>query len=48
MPGQSAYGAISDVVRLLKADPGTDWSRVNVEALRQHVIDMDDVTVDGD
>lgn len=43
LPGQAAYGAIGEVVRLLKADPKTDWSRVNIEALRQHLIDMDDV-----
>jgi hypothetical protein len=45
MPGQAAYGAISEVVRMLKADPNTDWSRVNVEALRKHLIDMDEVTL---
>jgi hypothetical protein len=45
MPGQAAYGAIGEVVRLLKADPKTDWSRVNMEALRQHLIDMDEVTM---
>lgn len=45
LPGQAAYGAIGEVVRLLKADPATDWSRVNVEALRQHLIDMDEVTM---
>jgi hypothetical protein len=44
-PGQAAYGAISEIVRMLKADPKTDWTRVNVEALRQHLIDMDEVTV---
>jgi hypothetical protein len=44
-PGQAAFGAISEVVRMLKADPTTDWSRVNVEALRQHLIDMDEVTM---
>jgi hypothetical protein len=45
MPGQAAYGAISEIVRMLKTDPNTDWSRVNVEALRQHLIDMDEVTL---
>ena len=43
--GQAAFGAISEVVRMLKADPKTDWSKVNVEALRQHLIDMDEVTM---
>jgi hypothetical protein len=44
-PGQAAFGAIRDVVRILEADPATDWSKVNLEALRQHLIDMDEVTM---
>ena len=40
-PGNAAFGTISEVVRLLDADPKTDWSKVNIEALRQHLIDMD-------
>ena len=43
--GQAAFAALSEIVRMLKADPNTDWSRVNIEALRQHLIDMDDVTM---
>ena len=43
--GQAAFAAISEVVRMLEADPKTDWSKVNIEALRQHLIDMDDVTL---
>jgi hypothetical protein len=43
--GQAAFGAISEVVRILEADPATDWSKVNIEALRQHLIDMDEVTM---
>jgi hypothetical protein len=45
LPGQAAFGAIAEIVRLLEADPKTDWARVNVEALRQHLIDMDEVTM---
>lgn len=45
LPGQATFGAISEVVRILKADPNTDWSKVNIEALRQHLIDMDLVTM---
>lgn len=44
-PGQAAFGAISEIVRMLEADPSTDWAKVNIEALRQHLIDMDDVTL---
>ena len=43
--GQAAFAAIADVVRVLKADSTTDWSKVDLEALRQHLIDMDDVTL---
>jgi hypothetical protein len=45
LPGQAAFGAIKEIVAILKADPATDWSKVNVEALRQHLIDMDEVTM---
>jgi hypothetical protein len=48
MPGQDAFGAIQEIVRMLEADPGTDWSRVDLEALRQHLIDMNEVTIKAD
>ncbi|HUZ71581.1 MAG TPA: hypothetical protein VMU87_01235 [Stellaceae bacterium] len=48
MPGQDAFGAIQEIVRILEADPSTDWSKVNLEALRQHLIDMNDVTLKAD
>ena len=28
MPGQDAFGAIQEIVRILEADPKTDWSKV--------------------
>jgi hypothetical protein len=45
MPGQDAFGTIQEVVQILEADPTTDWSKVNVSALRQHLIDMNEVTL---
>lgn len=45
LPGQDAFGAIAEVVRLLEADPGTDWSRVDLERLRQHLIDMNEMVL---
>jgi len=48
MPGQDAFGAIQEIVRILEADPKTDWSKVNLEALRQHLIDMNEVTLRAD
>lgn len=44
-PGQAAFGAIQEIVRLLQADPATDWTRIDIDALRQHLIDMDEVTM---
>jgi len=43
--GQAAFGAIQEIVRRLEADPRTDWSKVDLEALRQHLIDMHEVTL---
>jgi hypothetical protein len=44
-PGQDAFGAIAEVVRLLEADADTDWSSVDLERLRQHLIDMNEVVL---
>jgi hypothetical protein len=38
--GQGAFAAISEIVALLAADSSTDWSRVNIAALRDHLVDM--------
>ena len=43
--GQAAFAAIGEIVAILDADPKTDWTRVNFEALRQHLIDMNEVTM---
>ncbi len=43
--GQDAFAAIAEVVGLLDADPQTDWSRVDLERLRQHLIDMNEVVL---
>lgn len=43
--GQDAFAAVQEVVRLLEADPATDWSKVNIDALRAHLIDMNLVTL---
>lgn len=45
MPGQDAFGAIAEIVRILDADPATDWSKVDLERLRQHLIDMNQVVL---
>ena len=45
--GQSAFAAIQEIVAMLSANPKTDWSKVNIEALRQHLIDMNNVTLNA-
>ena len=32
---------------LLERNPKTDWTQVNIEALRQHLIDMNNVTLNS-
>lgn len=48
LPGQDAFGALQEIVRILEADPHTDWSKVNLDALREHLIDMNEVTLHAD
>jgi hypothetical protein len=48
LPGQDAFGAIQEIVQMLEADPNTDWSKVNIENLRQHLIDMNEVVLHSD
>jgi hypothetical protein len=43
--GQAAFGAVQEILRMLEADPATDWSRVDLDSLRTHLIDMDEVTL---
>ena len=38
--GQAAFAAIAEIVARLEADPMTDWSRVDLEALRQFGLDI--------
>ncbi|MGV6840652.1 MAG: hypothetical protein ACWA40_10715 [Planktomarina sp.] len=42
--GQDSFAAISEIVEILRNDPATDWSSVNINALRKHLVDMDLVT----
>ncbi len=45
-PGQGAFAALSEVVRMLEADPDADWSRVDLAGLRAHLVDMDRLVSD--
>jgi hypothetical protein len=44
-PGQAAYATMAAIVAMLEADSTTDWSKVNIEALRQHLIVMNEVVL---
>jgi hypothetical protein len=44
-PGQAAFGTVQEIVRILEADPATDWTKVDMAGLREHLIDMDEVTM---
>ena len=46
--GQSAFAAIQEIVAILSSSPETDWPRVDIEGLRQHLIDMNNVTLGAD
>ena len=46
-PGQDAFAALSEVVRVLEADPTTDWSKVDLMGLREHLRDMDRLVGDA-
>lgn len=43
--GQAAFAAIQEIVARLDADPNTDWSKVNIDRLRNHLVDMDEVVM---
>lgn len=44
-PGQGAFAAIQEIVAMLDADPNTDWSKVDIDGLRRHLVDMNNVTL---
>lgn len=44
-PGNAAFAAVAEVVRELNARPDTDWSTVDLEALRRHLRDMERFTL---
>ncbi len=47
-PGNAAFAAVAEVVREMNARPDTDWSRVDLEALRRHLRDMERFTLDAE
>ncbi|WP_022836815.1 hypothetical protein [Salisaeta longa] len=44
-PGNAIFGTVQEAIRALENDPTTDWSEVDVDALRRHLIDMHHVAM---
>ncbi|WP_298861685.1 hypothetical protein [uncultured Sulfitobacter sp.] len=42
--GDATFAAIAEIVQILGQDPETDWSRVDIDALRTHLVDMSVLT----
>lgn len=45
--GQSGFAALTEIVTILREDPETDWTTVNIADLRRHLIDMDLLTTEA-
>ncbi|MEH6403675.1 MAG: hypothetical protein V7750_09915 [Sneathiella sp.] len=46
-PGQSAFAAIAEIVAQLESNSDTNWNTVDIKGLREHLRDMDVVTIDA-
>ncbi len=41
--GEAAFAAVAEIVAILSSDPETEWSRVDIDALRAHLVDMSEL-----
>ena len=46
--GTDPFATLQEVVTALEANPGTNWEKVNIEALRLHLVEMQDMTINVD
>ena len=44
-PGDGSFATIIEIVGMLSADPDTDWTRVDIDGLREHLVDMNQLIV---
>lgn len=44
-PGQGAFATIAEIVVILANDPMTDWDKVDIAGLREHLVDMDELSL---
>lgn len=45
--GQSAFEALAEIVAILEDDSNTDWTTVNIDNLREHLVDMNELTLNA-
>ena len=43
--GTDPFAVIQEAIALLEANPDTDWAVVNIEAVRSHLVEMQDMTL---
>ena len=46
--GTDPFATLQEVITALEANPGTNWEKVNIEALRLHLVEMQDMTINVD
>jgi hypothetical protein len=43
--GTDPFAVIQEVISALESNPNTNWEKVNLEALRLHLVEMQDITI---
>jgi hypothetical protein len=46
--GTDPFATLQEVITAMEANPGTNWEKVNIEALRLHLVEMQDMTINVD
>lgn len=46
--GQAAFAAIAEIVTILMNNPDTDWEKVSIDRLRDHLVDMNALTMNAE
>jgi len=46
--GTDPFATLQEVITALEANPNTNWEKVNIEALRLHLVEMQDMTINVD
>ena len=46
--GTDPFATLQEVITALEANPDTNWEKVNIEALRLHLVEMQDMTINVD